>query len=149
MIRLVLFDIDGTLIRTGGAGVKAFARTFATAFNVPDATRGLNFAGRTDPSLVRECFGSHDIDASAENFRRFFDAYVFWLHDMLSHCQGAACAGVREFIGRLESLPQPPLLGLPRNIRLGLKSSSAITICGTIFSPEPLAMITKTGTNWP
>jgi phosphoglycolate phosphatase-like HAD superfamily hydrolase len=31
MIRLVLFDIDGTLIHTGGAGVKAFARAFASS----------------------------------------------------------------------------------------------------------------------
>ncbi len=118
--RLVLFDIDGTLIRTGGAGVKAFERTFATEFNVPDVTQHLNFAGRTDPSLVRECFGYLEIDASPGNFRRFFEAYVFWLHDILSHSQGAACAGVREFIASLESLPQPPLLGLlTGNIRLG------------------------------
>ena len=36
MVRLVLFDIDGTLVHTGGAGVKAFARTFATEFNAAD-----------------------------------------------------------------------------------------------------------------
>ena len=30
MVRLVLFDIDGTLVHTGGAGVKAFAKVFAT-----------------------------------------------------------------------------------------------------------------------
>jgi len=36
MVRLVLFDIDGTLVRTGGAGVKAFARVFATEFNAVD-----------------------------------------------------------------------------------------------------------------
>src|SRR5262249_38058204 len=33
MVRLVLFDIDGTLVRTGGAGVKAFAKVFETEFN--------------------------------------------------------------------------------------------------------------------
>ena len=37
MVRLVLFDIDGTLIRTGGAGVKAFERTFASVFDLPEA----------------------------------------------------------------------------------------------------------------
>ena len=36
MVRLVLFDIDGTLVHTGGAGVKAFAKTFASEFNVAD-----------------------------------------------------------------------------------------------------------------
>src|SRR5581483_3950278 len=36
MIRLVLFDIDGTLVHTGGAGVKAFAKVFATEFGATD-----------------------------------------------------------------------------------------------------------------
>ena len=35
MTRLVLFDIDGTLIRTGGAGVHAFGRTAELLYGVP------------------------------------------------------------------------------------------------------------------
>ena len=61
MVRLVLFDIDGTLVRTGGAGVKAFARTFASEFKVADGFERLKFAGRTDFSLVREFFGFNQI----------------------------------------------------------------------------------------
>ena len=56
-----LFDIDGTLVHTGGAGVKAFAKTFATEFNAADGFERLKFAGRTDISLVREFFGFHQI----------------------------------------------------------------------------------------
>src|ERR1035438_2837408 len=61
MVRLVLFDIDGTLIRTGGAGVKAFAKVFSSEFNASDGFERLKFAGRTDFSLVREFFGFHQI----------------------------------------------------------------------------------------
>src|SRR5499425_3213901 len=77
MLRLILFDIDGTLIRTGGAGVKAFAKVFETEFAARDGFERLKFAGRTDVSLVREFFGFHEIPATAENFKRFFDRYVF------------------------------------------------------------------------
>ena len=70
MVRLVLFDIDGTLIRTGGAGVKAFASTFAEVFGLIEATKTLQFAGRTDTSLVRECFRLHGVAPTAENFQR-------------------------------------------------------------------------------
>jgi phosphoglycolate phosphatase len=120
VIRLVLFDVDGTLIRTGGAGVKAFERTFALEFGVPEATRNVSFAGRTDPSLVRECFGLHRIDPTAQNFRRFFDTYVFLLNHLLEQTQGAACQGVLEFIEGLQALACPPLIGLlTGNVRLG------------------------------
>ena len=50
-IRLVLFDIDGTLVSTGGAGVKAFGEAFEAAFGIPNATEKIKFAGRTDYSL--------------------------------------------------------------------------------------------------
>ena len=77
MVRLVLFDFDGTLVHTGRAGTQAFAKTFATEFNAPNGVEKISFAGRTDVNLVREFFGIHGIPATPENFARFFERYVF------------------------------------------------------------------------
>jgi phosphoglycolate phosphatase-like HAD superfamily hydrolase len=120
VVRLVLFDIDGTLIRTGGAGVRAFERTFATEFKIDRATQHLNFAGRTDSSLVRECFHGHGIAPTAANFQRFFDTYVFWLQHLLHELNGQPCPGVHALIAAFQRALRPPLLGLlTGNIRLG------------------------------
>src|SRR5579863_5494119 len=61
MLRLVLFDIDGTLIHTDSAGIRAFAKVFELQFKVANATHGVRFAGRTDTSLAREIFQLHGI----------------------------------------------------------------------------------------
>jgi beta-phosphoglucomutase-like phosphatase (HAD superfamily) len=61
MVKLVLFDIDGTLIQTGGAGEKAFGRVAELVFGIPNGTARVHFAGRTDPSIVREFFGHYSI----------------------------------------------------------------------------------------
>jgi phosphoglycolate phosphatase len=120
MVRLILFDVDGTLIHTGGAGKDAFARTLASAFQAPDGVGMVSFAGRTDVSLVRELFGIYGIPAAPENFRKFFDHYVFCLDHVMQRADGDACPGVRDFIHDLLTLPEPPKLGLlTGNIRLG------------------------------
>jgi phosphoglycolate phosphatase-like HAD superfamily hydrolase len=120
MVRLVLFDIDGTLIHSGGAGEKAFCQVCATEFNVPAGTAGLHFAGRTDPSIVREFFQQHQIEPAPENFRRFFDRYVFFLDHMLGQLAGRVLPGVNEMIRETQALSAPPLTGLlTGNIRLG------------------------------
>lgn len=120
MIRLVLFDIDGTLVHTGGAGVKAFAQVFATEFKAREGFERLKFAGRTDIGLVREFFGYHHIPATPENFERFFERYSFWLDHILRDSKSDVCPGVLKFISGLQNLPEPPLLGLlTGNIRLG------------------------------
>lgn len=120
MVKLVLFDIDGTLVHTGGAGIKAFAKVFATEFNVANGVDKMKFAGRTDVNLVREFLTMNGIETTTENFRRFFERYVFWLDEILRHSETAACPGVVEFMHSLRALSDPPLFGLlTGNIRLG------------------------------
>jgi phosphoglycolate phosphatase len=120
MVRLVLFDIDGTLVHTGGAGVKAFAKVFQTEFDAHDHFEKLKFAGRTDTNLVREFFTYHNIAPTEENFSRFFERYVFWLDYILHHSKTEACPGIWEFLAALRALPKPPVIGLlTGNIRLG------------------------------
>lgn len=120
MFRLVLFDIDGTLIATGGAGVRAFAATAEHVFDRPRGTEKLHFAGRTDRSIVREFFVGHGIEPSAVNFQRFFQPYVHWLDHYLAQLDGRVLPGVRELLRGLEALEPAPLVGLlTGNIRLG------------------------------
>ncbi len=120
MIQLVLFDIDGTLIHSGGAGEKAFARVFANLFDIPHGTEKLKFAGRTDVAILREFFLQNAIDPSAENLQRFLDAYVFQLDHMLHQLPGGVHPGVWDWLHDLRTLPQHPVVGLlTGNIRLG------------------------------
>ena len=80
----------------------------------------MSFSGRTDTALVRQVLVQHRIEPSPENFRRFFDVYVFWLDQMLHQSKGRICPGVHEFIAGLEALASPPAIGLlTGNIRLG------------------------------
>ena len=120
VIRLVLFDIDGTLIRTGGAGVRAFAKTFAAEFSLDQGVERIPFAGRTDPAIVREFFSLHAVQPSERNFQKFFASYVFWLDYFIDQLHGEILPGVKQFISALQTLPNPPLTGLlTGNIQLG------------------------------
>src|SRR5215831_9755249 len=104
MVRLVLFDIDGTLIHTNSAGVRAFDRVLLTQFGVPKGTDGVHFSGRTDTSLAREIFAKHRIEPSKENFHIFFEHYAFWLAHLLTESRGDIYPGVWRFIYELQSL---------------------------------------------
>jgi len=107
-----LFDVDGTLIHTGGAGIKAFERAFATVYQREKGTEQLSFAGRTDSAIARDVFRQHQIELTPERLREFFDSYVFWLDHLLDKLEGGTMPGVRKLLRDLQALPQPPLLGL-------------------------------------
>lgn len=120
MVKLVLFDIDGTLIRSGGAGVRAFEKTFTEIFGLKNASKRLKFAGRTDVSLVREAFRLFDVDPAEENFRRFFEHYPVFLAELLKTTTGGICEGITRLIDDLKTTSEKPALGLlTGNVRRG------------------------------
>ena len=120
MIRLVLFDIDGTLILTGGAGMKTFAEAFAEEFDLPHATEAMDFAGRTDRGLVCEIFRANQIEPSQPNFERFTDAYTQRLAKHLPVDNTQPLPGVVELLDAIEAMTAPPVLGLlTGNLPLG------------------------------
>ena len=71
---VILFDIDGTLVLTGGAGVRAMARAFEELFAISDAFFGVPMAGRTDASILSDVAALHNIPPS--DLARFHDVYL-------------------------------------------------------------------------
>lgn len=75
-MKLLLFDIDGTLVLTGGAGVRAMDRAFETVFGVARAFEGVKMPGRTDPSLLAEAIGNTGVVPRDGDLTRFERIYV-------------------------------------------------------------------------
>lgn len=53
-MKLLLFDVDQTLISTGGAGIRALNRAFQKLYAVENAMEGILPHGKTDPGIIRE-----------------------------------------------------------------------------------------------
>jgi phosphoglycolate phosphatase len=81
--RVILFDIDGTLVLTGGAGVRAMTRAFEELFAVPDAFRGIPMPGCTDAGILSAAAGVHGIPPEA--LASFHDVYLGHLVHELEH----------------------------------------------------------------
>ena len=58
-IHLILFDVDGTLLLSGGAGARALNIAFERIYGVPNAMRHVQPHGKTDELIVQEMFHSH------------------------------------------------------------------------------------------
>src|SRR5258706_2544357 len=71
---LVLFDIDGTLLLTGGAGLRAMTLAFEELFGVADAFDGISMPGRTDTSILADAAAAHHVPAN--ELDRFRDVYL-------------------------------------------------------------------------
>lgn len=106
MPAIVLWDIDNTLLYTGGAGSLGMARAFRDLYGVDDAFRRVEFSGRTDTAIFTDAALAHGIaaDAVPEELPRFIAAYVDHLRVALVEAAGGrVMPGVTEL---LEALAQ-------------------------------------------
>jgi phosphoglycolate phosphatase len=117
--RLLLFDIDGTLIHSGGAGIEALKRALKERFGIEDDLHDIEFAGMTDSGIVVSILNKHKIPASAENVAAFLDSYVHFLSSELPRRKGKLLPGVLELLENLKGRKHVVLALLTGNVSRG------------------------------
>jgi phosphoglycolate phosphatase-like HAD superfamily hydrolase len=109
---LYLFDIDGTLMLSSGAGMRALRRAFARRHGVADGTAGIHPDGKTDPLIVTEMFQVHlGRDPEGAEVPALIAEYEGLLGAELRATPGAdVLPGVRALLAELAARGEP--LGL-------------------------------------
>lgn len=97
----LLFDIDGTLLGSGGSGQVAMEKTLQQVFGIDRLEHDIPAAGRTDKAIVTDLFQWHDIETSEENWLAFQKAYFEVLPETLAQSIGAVLKGAAETLQTL------------------------------------------------
>lgn len=92
MTRLVLFDIDGTLVSTQGAGSRAVRRALLEVYGQTGPIDSYDFHGRTDPQIVRDLMRFAGLDDATidAGLQDVWSIYLAGLEDELRHPDGDA-----------------------------------------------------------
>lgn len=97
-MRILLFDIDGTLLITDSGGKGALERALADEFQLGSVDADIDFAGRTDRSLLVELLQRNGIDPSEPNQNRLSRRYAQYLPTVLQQRGGRVLPGVMELL---------------------------------------------------
>ncbi|MEN8263296.1 MAG: HAD family hydrolase [Nitrospirota bacterium] len=85
MNKLILFDIDGTLVSMGGAGTKAMNLAFNELFSIDDAFKEIPMAGKTDIQIMKEGLKLHGLPYIDGNVDRMKNGYLKFLQEEVNN----------------------------------------------------------------
>lgn len=118
-MRVLLFDIDGTMLNSGGAGQAAMEDALEAAFGVTAQTEGIPVAGRTDRAITTDMLRFHRIEQTDDNWSRFVSTYLSYLPKQLAARDGLILPGVVELLNQLSERSDCVLGLLTGNFRRG------------------------------
>jgi phosphoglycolate phosphatase len=118
-MHVCLFDIDGTLITSGGAGKAALEAALAEEFGITRIIDKLQLSGRTDRAIIVDLFRLHVIEDTAENHRRLRDAYLRHLPRFLH--AGRVLPGITDLLAHLDGREDVAVGLLTGNVRAGAR----------------------------
>jgi phosphoglycolate phosphatase len=137
MERLILFDIDCTLIDGHGAGKRAVLRALREVYGVEGDLGDYSFHGRTDPGIVRDLAalwtatehrdGDEDRAAIEEQLEACLARYVELLREELAEVSVDVLPGVRRLVTALAADRRAVLGLLTGNVEAGAQLKLAST----------------------
>jgi len=109
------FDIDGTLLLSGGAGRVAMTRVMNEMFGLTQLHR-VDVQGRTDRGIVEDLFEKHEIGLDDSTRLAFTSRYHELLPESMHQCEGCLMPGVTGLLNNLSGL---------KNTRIGLLTGNS------------------------
>ncbi|TNF54311.1 HAD family hydrolase [bacterium] len=110
MKKLILFDIDGTLIHTGGAGTRSLDKAFLKLFGIKDAFQGYSMAGKTDRQIMRDGLKLHALPHMDGNIDALVKGYIESLRTEINNPGRRFQPGIKDVLDLLKREGYP--LGL-------------------------------------
>jgi len=133
-MHVVFFDIDGTLIHTGGAGKDAMLATMRDQFEVKSLDGDVSVLGRSDRGIVRDLFQMHGVEESKQNWERFVSAYLSGLKGNLPLRRGTILPGVEPLLRQLRTQAHVAVGLLTGNIAAGARTKLSYFGLDSYFS---------------
>ncbi len=124
-MRLILFDIDGTLIFGHGVGHRSLVRAMEETYGTSGDHNGYDWRGKTDPLIVRELMRREGIPAIIveEKLPACFDRYVRCLEEALAKGDRVdVLPGIEPLLRDLAQRPDVLVGLLTGNIERGAKA---------------------------
>ena len=117
--KLVLFDIDQTILHSGGAGEKALTLALRDRLGREASLENIEIAGKTDIWITHRIFEAHGIDSRPESVEEFLNGYLGHLKTQLGLNDGRLLPGFPAILHALEKRPNVAVGLLTGNLRRG------------------------------
>jgi phosphoglycolate phosphatase-like HAD superfamily hydrolase len=120
-MHVCLFDIDGTLLSSGGAGKAALEGALLEEFGLQELCGQVAYSGRTDRAIVRDLLRMHCLEESPACWERLLAAYLRRLPECLQTHRGAVLPGIAALLEELSAREHVAVGLLTGNIRAGAR----------------------------
>jgi phosphoglycolate phosphatase-like HAD superfamily hydrolase len=135
MRTVLLFDIDGTLVSTGGAGRRAMVGAFIELHQASNVFEKLSFAGMTDRAIARHGLQAAAVSPTDVEIDRLLDTYLGLLQAELARSEGyRILPGVAKVLAALEGKPNVAVGLGTGNVRRGAYAKLARGAIDTAFA---------------
>ncbi len=119
--KLILWDIDGTLIVSGRAGIFALAKAFQKKYGrEPDFSR-LDVSGRTDRWIAQQVLEQQNLEATPDTIHAYLEAYLECLQEELNARPGRVLPGILDLLERFRTNPRIAQGLLTGNLQRGAR----------------------------
>ncbi len=119
-MHLILFDIDGTLIDSGGAGTRSLNLAFEELFYIENGFYGISMAGKTDTQIIKEGLMKYGISFDG-NLDAMINTYLRYLQKEIQNDRRHIKPGVHELLETLNLLKNIGLGILTGNLEPGAR----------------------------